>query len=106
MYQSLLNELRPEWEVEIIEEDYNLYKLGFVSDIPCVLEVNVSQEQWDELFEEIIDMEVGVYLEDLLLKSPWRLTEEEKKLRRKIKALEKEYQKFARLEGLKYCGQM
>lgn len=29
LYQKLLSELKPNWNVEIIEEDYNLYRLGF-----------------------------------------------------------------------------
>lgn len=35
LYKSLLAECKPNWNVEITIEDYNLYKLGFVEEIPC-----------------------------------------------------------------------
>lgn len=33
LYKLLLSELKPDWYVEIVEEEYNLYKLGFVKEI-------------------------------------------------------------------------
>lgn len=44
-YKALLSEFRPDWDVEIRIGDYNLYKLGFVNEIPCSLCLTVSDEQ-------------------------------------------------------------
>ena len=45
LYQKLLSELKPNWNVEIIEEDYNLYRLGFSDEIRCSLHLDISHEQ-------------------------------------------------------------
>ena len=101
LYKSLLSEFRPDWYVEIIGEDYNLYKLGFVGEIPCSLLLDVTIEQIDELYEEITDMEASVYsYEDILLKPVYALSREDHDLRKEIELQEKEYAKFAPLEGL------
>ena len=101
LYKMLLSEFKPDWRVDIIEEDYNLYKLGFVREIPCSLKLDITIEQIDELYEEITDMEASVYFyEDILMKPIYVLSEEERDLRKEIELREKEYTKFAPLEGL------
>ena len=100
-YKSLLAELKPEWNVEIIIGDYNLYKLGVVEEIPCSISLNVSREEIYELQEEILDMEVTIYsYEDLLYKNPIDMTNDEKKTYKELKELEKRYNKFEPLERL------
>ncbi|RST79234.1 hypothetical protein C6W64_013670 [Blautia sp. SG-772] len=100
-YKSLLAEFKPNWNVEITIEDYNLYKLGFVEEIPCSISLNVSREEIYELQEEILDMEVTIYsYEDLLYKNPIDMTNDEKKTYKELKELEKRYNKFAPLERL------
>ena len=100
-YKSLLAELKPEWNVEIIIGDYNLYKLGFVEEIPCSISLNVSREEIYELQEEILNMEVTIYsYEDLLYKNPIDMTNDEKKTYKELKELEKRYNKFEPLERL------
>lgn len=101
LYKSLLAEFKPEWNVEIIIGDYNLYKLGFVEEIPCSISLNVSREEMYELQEEILDMEVTIYSnEDILYKNPMDMTDDEKKTYKKLKELEKRYNKFEPLENL------
>ena len=101
LYKSLLAEFKPEWNVEITIEDYNLYKLGFVEEIPCSISLNVSREDIYELQEEILDMEVTIYsYEDILYKNPMDMTDDEKKTYKKLKELEKRYNKFEPLENL------
>ena len=101
LYKMLLSEFKPDWRVDIIEEDYNLYKLGFVREIPCSLKLDITIEQIDELYEEITDMEASVCCyEDILMKPIYVLSEEERDLRKEIELREKEYTKFAPLEGL------
>lgn len=65
LYKSLLSELKPNWKVEIIIEDYNLYKLDFVNEIPCSLKLDVIEEDISELHDEIINMEISVYLYEI-----------------------------------------
>ena len=101
LYKSLLAECKPNWNVEITIEDYNLYKLGFVEEIPCSISLNVSCEELYELQEEILDMEVTIYSnEDILYKNPMDMTDDEKKIYKKSKELEKRYNKFPPLENL------
>ena len=101
LYKSLLAEFKPNWNVEIIIEDYNLYKLGFVEEIPYSISLNVSREEIYELQEEILDMEVTIYsYEDILYRNPMDMTDDEKKIYKKLKELEKRYNKFESLENL------
>ena len=100
-YKSLLAEFKPNWNVEITIEDYNLYKLGFVEEIPCSISLNVSREEIYELQEEILDMEVTIYSnEDILYKNLMDMTDDEKKIYKKLQELEKRYNKFQPLENL------
>lgn len=98
LYKSLLSELKPSWKVEIILEDYNLYKLGFTDDIPCYLSLDVFEEDINELYDEIIEMEIYAYMdEDLLYKNPRSMSKEEKSRYREAKERKKEYDKYASL---------
>lgn len=100
-FRHALAEFKPEWNVEITIEDYNLYKLGFVEEIPCSISLNVSREEIYELQEEILDMEVTIYsYEDILYKNPMDMTDDEKKTYKNLKELEKRYNKFEPLENL------
>ena len=82
-------------------QNYNLYKLGFVEEIPCSISLNVSREEIYELQEEILDMEVIIYsYEDILYKNPMDMTDDEKKTYKKLKELEKRYNKFESLKNL------
>lgn len=105
LYQTLLSEFKPNWNVEIVEEDYNLYKLGFSDEISCSVHLDVSYEQIRELHDEIIDMETDAYMnEDLLHKNPRYMTEKEKKKYITLKESEKRYKKYAPLESIcNYC---
>ena len=101
LYKSLLAECKQNWNIEITIEDYNLYKLGFVEEIPCSISLNVSREEIYELQEEILNMEVTIYsYEDLLYKNPIDMTNDEKKTYKELKELEKRYNKFEPLERL------
>ena len=103
LYKSLLAELRPDWKVEIIIGDYNLWKLGFVKEIPCSLDLDVSEEEISELHDEIIYMEIDAYNDGgLLTKNPLDMSEQEKKEYRELKKFEKKYRKYELLEGLCY----
>ena len=56
---------------------------------------------WFDVYEEILDMEVTIYsYEDILYKNPMDMTDYEKKTYKKLKELEKKYNKFEPLERL------
>lgn len=56
---------------------------------------------WFDVYEEIMDMEVTIYsYEDILYKNPMDMTDDEKKTYKKLKELEKKYNKFEPLERL------
>lgn len=100
-YKLLLSELKPNWKVEIVSEDCNLYKLGFVDEILCSLNLDVSEDAISGLYDEIIDMEVSVYqYEDLLYKNPSLMSEEERREYIELKKCEKEYQRYSPLEAI------
>lgn len=46
--KKYLNELKPDWIVNITEGDYNLYKIGFVEDILCSVSIEVSDEEIED----------------------------------------------------------
>ena len=101
LYKALLSELRPDWDIKITVEDYNLYKLGFVKEIPCSLSVDISEDEIDKLYNELIDREINVYVsEDLLYKDVKSMSEQEKIEYKELKKLEKEYLKYMPVEGL------
>ena len=108
-YQSLLSEFRPNWKAEVVEEDYNLYKLGFVEEIPCSFILEVTDEQLQEMFDELTEMEINVAAQDCnewLLKAPKDMEKEEKqRIYRKMKKEEERYWKYAPLEGLYWTNQ-
>lgn len=66
-----------------------------------IISLNVSREEIYELQEEILDMEVIIYsYEDILYKNPMDMTDDEKKTYKKLKELEKRYNKFESLKNL------
>ena len=60
LYVSLLTELRPDWKATVTIEDYNLYKLGFIDDIPCTLHLDVSDEELSALEDELEEIKATV----------------------------------------------
>ena len=100
-YKTLLSEIRPDWNVEIRIEDYNLYKLGFVNEIPCSLCIHVSDEEMQGLQDELSSMEADAYAyEDHLTKRPGRLTEKEQMIWKTARECQEKYRKYAPLETI------
>ena len=88
---SSLKELDPKIQARIVSEDVMLYRLGFVDDIPCRLEIPISPSDAEELYDKVIFMEIEAfnYTDDELR------DEATKKEQQKY---EKRYYKFAFLE--------
>ena len=97
----LLKDLRPMWEVTIVEEDINLYLLRFIDYIPCSIIINVNEEDIVDLREEIYDLEIWAYIdEEILYKNPSVLTESEKYRKKSAMESMKKYERYAILLGI------
>lgn len=59
--KSVILELRPNVSVKIIEGDYNLYKLGFVPDIPCTIVIDMDYDEVKRLLCELDQLESNAY---------------------------------------------
>ena len=99
-YVHLLKELDPDCPIRIVDEDTNLYLLGFADDIPCRLEINLTFDKAEQLYDEVIQMEIDAYNEDdYIINSPYaKLTDEEKQRKRSLKQCEERYEHFACLD--------
>ena len=98
-YLVLIKELCPECEIEIINEDINLYQLGLVEDIHCTLQIGLSRKELENLLERINDMEVDAYSNEEMLNKPYnQLTIEEKEMRESIENSIKDYRRYQCLQ--------
>ena len=99
-YIRLLKELHPDCPVSIAGEDSNLYLLGFADDIPCRLEVNLTFDEAEMLYDEVMQMEVDAYNEDdRIIYSPYnKLTDEEKRRKQIVDEYQYRCNHFACLE--------
>ena len=79
---SALKELRQQIITEIINEDPLLFQLSFVKDIPCALKEQITREQAEDLWEEILSLEADAYdrvesrMNDPVYAKPFREREE------------------------------
>ncbi|MDD2371639.1 MAG: hypothetical protein PHQ32_06540 [Firmicutes bacterium] len=63
-YQKLkdqIKELKPEIEVNLLEKDTNLFKLGFSDYTPCDIDIKATKEQLDDLLDMILMFEIDAY---------------------------------------------
>ncbi len=97
---NLLLELRPSWNIQVIEGDVNLYKLGFVKDIPCSVRIDITDEDAEGLLEELYDMETDAYIHEDLLEIPTlQLSDKEKEQQLLARKDLDRYLKYSCLEG-------
>lgn len=98
---QLIQELRPDFKVEIMCGDYNLYKLGFIDYIPYTLKVDVTDEEWQEVRDEIFQMECDIYMdEEALYASSYDLSDEMKKRKKTVREAERKYARYEILMGI------
>lgn len=58
---AALAELHPEIQTSILSEDRTLYQLGFVDDIPCTLEIRITPEKAEDIWDEVILLESAAF---------------------------------------------
>jgi len=62
VYQRLkqcLFEIHPEIKLVLASCDYALASLGFVDQPPCVIHVDLTQEDMEQLLDELMDFEIA-----------------------------------------------
>lgn len=67
-FRELMSELRPEIAIEILDEDYELLKLGMIEeDASCTVKIDISDDEVESLYEEIVQFQTDSYnvLEDI-----------------------------------------
>ena len=102
-YMALLKELKPEAEIHIVEEDPNLCRLGFVREIPCTLQIELTYNEMNQLYEQILDMESEAYCNEDVLEKPYhQLDDRGKEIRQSILNSKKQYERYACLEAFLY----
>ncbi len=98
-YMALLMELKPECKIHIVEDDVNLYRLGFVAEIPCTMKIGLSEEEAEQLYEQVMNMEADAHCGEEILNKPYHpLNEEEKRIRKAVSESIKKYEQYACLE--------
>lgn len=56
-----LADLRPDMEMKLLCCDDMLEKLGLCESAPCRISLNITTEEYEDLLEELIDMETAAY---------------------------------------------
>ena len=59
--KECLNEIYPSIKVELITRDPALKALGFVKEVPCVIKVEATSKQLEDVLDLAIDYEVAAY---------------------------------------------
>ena len=100
-YKTLISELRPEWPLSIVDGDVNLFKLGFISYYPCILQIDTNEKSMCDLDYEIHEMEIDAYnINESLHKKPrWKLNEEERRIVNIDNECIKKYDRYRELYG-------
>lgn len=87
-----ITDLRPDMKAEIIVEDFNLYKLGFTTYIPCTVSVDATDDEILDLLDEVEQMEIDAWnFSDSELKDP--------EIAKEQRELEARYARYAVIEG-------
>lgn len=61
LLKECLSELALDIKVELISRDPVLKALGFVAEVPCVIKVEATPEQRNEIIDLTIDLEIAAY---------------------------------------------
>ena len=59
--KELLPDICPNVPIRLASEDQNLVKLGFAKEVPCVIELDVSDEEFEDMMIELLDIETDAF---------------------------------------------
>ncbi|MBQ8374731.1 MAG: hypothetical protein IJX98_04030 [Clostridia bacterium] len=62
--KTALTEFRPNIKLILVECDDALERLGFCKSAPCIVRVDLTEEEMEILLEDLIDLEVSAYNTD------------------------------------------
>ncbi|MEG0250012.1 MAG: hypothetical protein RR561_02705 [Peptostreptococcus sp.] len=61
-FRELMSELRPEIAIEILDEDYELLRLGMIEeDASCTVKIDISDDEVESLCDEIVQFQADSY---------------------------------------------
>ena len=58
---ELLPDIWPEIQIELLVMDENLERLGFCESAPCRVSVDLSAEEYEQLLDELMQLEIDAY---------------------------------------------
>jgi len=59
--KKLLPDFRADMIIELESMDSNLEKLGFVDTAPCVVKIDISEDELDALMDELVMIEINAF---------------------------------------------
>ncbi len=64
VYQRLkqnLAEIRPDIKLSLVSCDYALASLGFVDRPPCIINADLTKQEYESLLDELMEYEIDAY---------------------------------------------
>ena len=58
---TLLPDIWPDIKINLLSMDENLEKLGFCKSAPCVVSIDLSAAEYEQLLDKLMDLEVNAY---------------------------------------------
>lgn len=71
-----LSEIHPEIELTLVSCDYALAALGFVDEPPCIVHFDMTEEELDDLLDDLMEYEIDAFQVDNGTQSAWEKTPE------------------------------
>ena len=59
--KELLPDIWPNIQIRLVSDDPNLVKLGFADEVPCVMELDITDEELDEIMLELCTIETFAF---------------------------------------------
>lgn len=60
-FKKSISEIYPQLTVKLISQDPMLKNLGFIDKVPCEIELYATDEQFDELWNRVLQFEIDAY---------------------------------------------
>lgn len=58
---TLLPDIWPNVKIDLLSVDENLEKLGFCESAPCLVSIDLSEDEYEQLLDELMDLEIDAY---------------------------------------------
>jgi len=57
----LLPDIWPNIKINLLVADENLEKLGFCKSAPCLMTIDLSENEYEQLLDELLQLEIDAY---------------------------------------------